>query len=116
MSFVPVAKCGLSRVGACHHSVRNGPAPTSLARREHRLLGLCVDNAHSPQDLGGHGRRQPEPDQDLREPAPAQASDLDLSRQVAKRLLIHGAPPVRSRQNGADGGAHIASTCPGRKD
>ena len=71
-----------------------GPAPASLARREHRLLGLCVDNAHGPQDLGGHGRRQPEPDQDLREPPPAQMPDLDLSPQVAKRLLIHGAPPV----------------------
>ena len=49
----------------------------SLADHGIQAIWLGVDNADSPQDLGGHGRRQPEPDQDLREPAPAQQSSSD---------------------------------------
>src|SRR5882724_3330761 len=44
-SFVPTAKCGLSKVGACQNSILSGPPPPALVGLYSALVGACAKPA-----------------------------------------------------------------------
>ena len=59
-SLVPVAKCGLSSVAPCHHSVFSAaPPPPRLVGRERRRL--CRADPAGREHLPGQRRREAEP-------------------------------------------------------
>src|SRR5712692_3055917 len=91
-SFVPTAKCGLSRVGPCHHSSLRAPPPPRLAGLYSDLVCAAAAPAYANIWLAS-GAVSPNSNHFSHENAPGHFSGLYQRDEAPQMPFVHGVDP-----------------------